>query len=67
MESRWNWFDLIIVIFCLPIPGLLEGLNPSFLRLMRLARITKLFNKVCLFVTVSFVSPARQAAPNEPY
>jgi len=47
-ERAWNWFDFIIVVLCLPLPGdVLEGsLNPSFLRLLRLARITKIFNKV---------------------
>jgi hypothetical protein len=45
-DWRWNWFDTLIVGVCLPIPGFLEGLNPSFLRLMRLARVTKLFKKI---------------------
>ena len=45
-DWRWNWFDTLIVVFCLPIPGFFEDLNPSFLRLMRLARITKLFKKI---------------------
>jgi len=44
-DYKWNWFDFLIVVFSLPIPGL-SGMNASFLRLLRLARITKIFKKI---------------------
>lgn len=48
-EWRWNWFDFIIVLFCIPLPESLVGGGASIapvLRLFRLARLMKLIKKV---------------------
>ena len=44
-EWRWNNFDFIIVVACMPGISAILG-NVSFLRLMRLARIAKIVKKV---------------------
>ena len=44
-EWRWNNFDFVVVVLCLPGVSSLFG-NVSFLRLMRLARVAKLVKKV---------------------
>ena len=42
-ETRaWNWFDFIIVVSGMPIPG---STNLKFLRIARLLRLTKVFKK----------------------
>ncbi|CAM9279328.1 unnamed protein product, partial [Heterosigma akashiwo] len=44
-EWRWNTFDFVLVLFCMPFFPVGSG-GVSFLRLLRLLRVTKLFKKV---------------------
>eukprot|EP00638_Chattonella_subsalsa_P020096 CAMPEP_0117860898 /NCGR_PEP_ID=MMETSP0950-20121206/4059_1 /TAXON_ID=44440 /ORGANISM="Chattonella subsalsa, Strain CCMP2191" /LENGTH=768 /DNA_ID=CAMNT_0005711163 /DNA_START=165 /DNA_END=2467 /DNA_ORIENTATION=+ len=44
-ERAWNTFDFSIVLFCLPIIPV-NSSSIAFLRLMRLLRVTKLFNRI---------------------
>ena len=46
-EWRWNNFDFVIVVLCLPIWGdLFDGSAVALLRLMRLMRVMKLIKKI---------------------
>jgi len=47
-EWKWNNFDFIVVVLCLPVEEIegLTGGNVAFLRLMRLARLVKIVKKV---------------------
>jgi len=46
-EWKWNNFDLIIVVACIPYIPVAELVgNVAFLRLLRLARLAKVFRKI---------------------
>ena len=45
-DWAWNWFDLIVVLLCMPIKGNPATGYAAILRLARLARLMKLINKV---------------------
>jgi len=45
-EWKWNHFDFIIVLFCMPFLKSLTDGNAAVLRLMRLARLMKILKKV---------------------
>ena len=45
-EWRWNNFDFVIVVMCLPIWGDALGGNVAVLRMLRLMRVMKLVKKV---------------------
>lgn len=45
-EWAWNNFDFIIVMACMPWPGMDAGSSVAFLRLLRLMRLLKLVRKV---------------------
>ena len=47
-EWKWNWFDFIVVIFSMPI-GLFSSGGIAYLRLVRLARLGKLIQRVPAF------------------
>lgn len=51
-DWRWNNFDLAIVLLSFPIWGLEGGGSIALLRLVRLARLTKLINKVPALATI---------------
>jgi len=45
-EWKWNHFDFIIVLFCMPFLKSVTDGNAAVLRLMRLARLMKILKKV---------------------
>tara|TARA_B110000305_G_C18761538_1_gene325535 strand:- start:137 stop:358 length:222 start_codon:yes stop_codon:yes gene_type:complete len=47
-EWKWNNFDIVIVLACMPFIPVAEiiGGNVAFLRLLRLARLAKVFRKI---------------------